>query len=261
MSLDFLHWAILGGLGLAVLAGPLGSLMVWQRLAYFGDTLAHGALLGAAAGLWWQLGSGTAILLTGLLLAVLLLALERSRLLPTDTLLGILSHSALALGLVALALTPGARVNMEALLFGDLLTITPAEVAGIWVLAALGLAALARYWNALVAITVQEDLARVEGIAVDVLRAGHRLLLAAVVAVGIKAVGALLITALLIVPAAAARRLVRSPERMAVAASILAALAVGAGLGASWWLDTPVGPSIVVVASLLFAATLARRPA
>lgn len=261
MSLDFLYWAILGGLGLAVLAGPLGSLMVWQRLAYFGDTLAHGALLGAAAGLWWQLGSGTAILLTGLLLATLLLALERSRLLPTDTLLGILSHSALALGLVALALTPGARVNMEALLFGDLLTITPAEVTGIWALAALGLAALVRYWNALVAITVQEDLARVEGIAVDVLRAGHRLLLAAVVAVGIKAVGALLITALLIVPAAAARRLVRGPEQMAIAASLLAAVAVGAGLGASWWLDTPVGPSIVVVASLLFAATLARRPA
>jgi len=261
MSLDFLHWAVLGGLGLAVLAGPLGSLMVWQRLSYFGDTLAHGALLGAAAGLWWQLGSGTAILLTGLLLAALLLALERSRVLPADTLLGILSHAALALGLVALALTPGARVNMEALLFGDLLTITPAEVAGIWALAALGLAALGRYWNALVAITVQEDLARVEGIRVDALRAGHRLLLAAVVAVGIKAVGALLVTALLIVPAAAARRLARSPEQMAIAASLLAALAVGAGLGASWWLDTPVGPSIVMAASLLFVATLARRPA
>ncbi len=198
MSFDFLLWALLGGLGLALLAGPLGSLMVWQRLAYFGDTLAHGALLGAAAGLWWQLGSGTAILLTGLLLALLLLVLERSRLLPVDTLLGILSHSALALGLVALALTPGARVNMEALLFGDLLTITPAEVAGIWGLAVVSLAALGRYWNPLLALTVQEDLARVEGIAVDALRTGHRLLLAAVVAVGIKAVGALLITALLI---------------------------------------------------------------
>ena len=261
MNLDFLQWAMLGGLGLALIAGPLGSLMVWQRLAYFGDTLAHGALLGAAAGLWWQLGSGTAILLTGLGLAGLLLGLERSRVLPTDTLLGILSHSALALGLVALALTPGARVNMEALLFGDLLTITPTEVAGIWALAVFSLAALARYWNALVAITVQDDLARVEGIAVDALRAGHRLLLAAVVAVGIKAVGALLITALLIVPAAAARRLARSPEQMAAVASVLAALAVSAGLGASWWLDTPVGPSIVVVASLLFMATLARRPA
>ncbi len=259
MSFDFLLWALLGGLGLALLAGPLGSLMVWQRLAYFGDTLAHGALLGAAAGLWWQLGSGTAILLTGLLLALLLLVLERSRLLPVDTLLGILSHSALALGLVALALTPGARVNMEALLFGDLLTITPAEVAGIWGLAVVSLVALGRYWNPLLALTVQEDLARVEGIAVDALRTGHRLLLAAVVAVGIKAVGALLITALLIVPAAAARRLARSPEQMAIAASILAALAVGAGLGASWWLDTPVGPSIVVAASLLFVATLGRR--
>lgn len=258
MNLDFLLWALLGGLGLALMAGPLGSLMVWQRLAYFGDTLAHGALLGAAAGLWWQLGSGSAILLTGLVLALLLLALERSQVLPTDTLLGILSHSALALGLVVLALTPGARVNMEALLFGDLLTITPTEVAGIWALAALNLAALGRCWNGLVAMTVQEDLARVEGIRVDMLRTGQRLLLAAVVALGIKAVGALLITALLIVPAAAARRLARSPEQMAIIASLLAILAVAAGLAVSWWLDTPVGPSIVVMASLLFVVTLTR---
>lgn len=257
MSLDFVWWALGGGLGLALICGPLGSLMVWQRLAYFGDTLAHGALLGVAAGLWLELGSGAAIMVTSLALAGLLLWLQRSRVLPADTLLGILSHTALALGLVALALTPGARVDMEALLFGDLLTATPAEVATIWGLALAGLAALRWRWNALVAITVQEDLARVEGVAVAELKIAQRLLLAAVVALGIKVVGALLITALLIIPAAAARRLARSPEQMAVLASALAMAAIVAGLAASWWLDTPVGPSIVVGAALLFALSLA----
>lgn len=259
MTLDFLAWALLGGLGLALVAGPLGSLMVWQRLAYFGDTLAHGALLGVAAGLWLELGSGTAVMLTSLALAGLLLLLQRSRALPADTLLGILSHAALALGLVALALTPGARVNMEALLFGDLLTMTPGEVAAIWALATAGLAILRWHWNALVAITVQEDLARVEGARVAMLKTVQRLLLAAVVAIGIKAVGALLITALLIIPAAAARRLAQTPEQMAAIASGLAMTAILIGLAASWWLDTPVGPSIVVGATLLFALSLTAR--
>jgi integrase len=189
MTLDFLVWALLGGFGLALVAGPLGSLMVWQRLAYFGDTLAHGALLGVAAGLWLELGSGTAVMLTSLALAGLLLLLQRSQALPADTLLGILSHAALALGLVALALTPGARVNMEALLFGDLLTMTPGDVAAIWALATAGLAILRWRWNALVAVTVQEDLARVEGVRVATLKTTQRLLLAAVVAIGINALG------------------------------------------------------------------------
>jgi zinc transport system permease protein len=260
MNLDFLYWAAAGGLGLAVLAGPLGSLMVWQRLAYFGDTLAHGALLGVALGLWLRIGGGSAVLATCLGLAILLLVLERSRILAADTLLGILSHSALALGLVALALIPGARVNMEALLFGDLLTITPAEVAAIWALTGVALAVLGWLWTALISITVQEDLARVEGVRVGAIKAVYKLLLAAVVATGMKAVGVLLITALLIIPAASARRLARTPEGMAAVASALASLAVLAGLAASWWLDTPVGPSIVVVAAGLFALSLAVRP-
>ena len=162
---------------------------------------------------------------------------------------------------MALALIPGARVNMEALLFGDLLTITPMEVAAIWVLTAVTLAVLSGLWTALIAITVQEELARVEGVRVGAIKAVYKLLLAAVVATGMKAVGVLLITALLIIPAASARRLARTPEGMAAAASALAALAVLSGLAASWWLDTPVGPSIVVIAAGLFALSLAVRPA
>lgn len=252
MNIDFLYFALAAGLGIALLAGPLGSLMVWQRMAYFGDTLAHGALLGVAIGLWLSLSNDLAVLLTCLGLAGLLIVLQELHLLATDTLLGILSHTALALGLVALALIPGARVNMEGLLFGDLLAISKTEVITIWVLAGLVLAGLGYWWRQLVAVTVHEDLAQVEGVPVRRVKTIQKLMLATVVAVGMKVAGVLLITALLIIPAASARRFSHNPEQMAILGSVIAALAVLLGLTASWFLDTPAGPSIVLAGGVLF---------
>ncbi|MBQ0798050.1 MAG: metal ABC transporter permease [Porticoccaceae bacterium] len=254
MNIDFLYFALAAGLGIALLAGPLGSLMVWQRMAYFGDTLAHGALLGVAIGLWLSLSNDLAVLLTCLGLAGLLIVLQELHLLATDTLLGILSHTALALGLVALALIPGARVNMEGLLFGDLLAISKTEVFTIWVLAGLVLAGLGYWWRQLVAVTVHEDLAQVEGVPVRRVKTMQKLMLATVVAVGMKVAGVLLITALLIIPAASARRFSHNPEQMAILGSVIAALAVLLGLTASWFLDTPAGPSIVLAGGVLFGA-------
>jgi len=256
---DFLFLALFAGLGVALVAGPMGSLVVWQRMAYFGDTLAHGSLLGIALGLWFSWSNSIAVVVVCLFIAGLLIVFERQHLLATDTVLGILSHGSLALGLVALTLIPGARTDMEALLFGDILTVTTAEVAVVWLMAACVLIALWRLWPSLLAITVHEDLARVEGVRVDVVKAVLKLLLALVVAISMKVVGVLLITALLIIPAATARHFAKTPEQMAVLASIIAMLAVCAGLAASWWLNTPVGPSIVVSASLFFVLVLAGR--
>lgn len=252
MNFDFLYYALAAGLGIAAVAGPLGSLMVWQRMAYFGDTLAHGALLGVAMGLWFSFNNDLAVLLGCLALAGLLMTLQELHLLATDTLLGILSHSALALGLVAVALIPNARINIEGLLFGDLLAITRSELSAIWIMAGLVLLLLWRLWPALVAVTVHEDLAQVEGIPVRRIKTLQKFTLAAVVAVGMKVVGVLLITALLIIPAASARRFSQSPEHMAVTGSLIAAIAVVAGLALSWFLDTPTGPSIVAAAGCLF---------
>ncbi len=252
MNLEFLYFALAAGLGIAAVAGPLGSLMVWQRMAYFGDTLAHGALLGVAIGLWFSFSNDLAVLLTCLVLAGTLIGLQELHLLATDTLLGILSHTALALGLVAIALIPDARVNMEGLLFGDLLAITRAELIAIWLMAGVVLLLLWRLWDPLVAVTVHEDLAQVEGIPVLRVKTLQKLMLAAVVAIGMKVAGVLLITALLIIPAASARRFSNSPEQMAIIGSVIAAIAVLLGLSASWFLDTPAGPSIVVGGGCLF---------
>ena len=249
---DFLWLALLAGLAVALVAGPLGSLVVWQRMAYFGDTLAHSALLGVALGLWWSVASDVTVIVTCLMIAVVLTILEDQQKLATDTMLGIFSHTFLALGLVAITLVPGGRTDMEALLFGDILTVTETEVATMWVMALAVLAVLKVSWPSLVAMTVDEDLASVEEVPVGRYKLVLKLMLALTVAISMKIVGVLLITALLIIPAAAARQLSTTPEQMAVKASGLAALSVAMGLAGSWLWDVPVGPAMVLSASSLF---------
>ncbi|MHC8404900.1 zinc ABC transporter permease subunit ZnuB [Pseudomonas sp. TMB3-21] len=249
---DFLLYALLAGLALAVVAGPLGSFVVWRRMAYFGDTLSHAALLGVALGFLLDVSPTVAVTVGCLLLAVLLVTLQQRQPLASDTLLGILAPSTLSLGLVVLSFMHEVRIDLMAYLFGDLLAISPSDLA--WILggSAAVLGVLVAMWRPLLAITVHEELARVEGLPVPALRLILMLLIAVVIAVAMKIVGVLLITSLLIIPAAAAQRHARSPEQMALGASLLGMLAVCGGLALSWFKDTPAGPSIVVAAAGLF---------
>lgn len=240
------------GIGTALLAGPLGCFVVWQRMAYFGESLSHSALLGVAIGLWWQLPPTLTVLGAGLLLALLLVQLQRRSPFSSDTLLGILSHTLLAAGLVLLAALPNLRVDLDALLFGDLLAVSPQDIyllASLLLVLAIG---LWRLWQPLIAITVHEELALAEGVPVTRVRTALMLMMALTVAVAMKVVGVLLMTSLLIIPAAIARRYARSPEQMAVIASVTGALAVTGGLLLSWFANSPVGPSIVLLAGVFF---------
>ncbi len=252
---DFLLRALLGGCGVALIAGPFGSFVVWRRLAYFGDTLAHSALLGVALGFLLQLNLTLGILVVCQLLAVLLFLSQRQQQLASDTLLGIFSHGALSLGLVVLAFMEDVRVDLMAYLFGDILAIGSTDLGWIFGAGGLALAGLLWLWKPLLAITVHEDLARVEGIAVDRINWTFLALIALTVAVMMKVVGLLLVTSLLIIPAATARRFAGNPELMALLASLIGCLAVGGGLYGSYTWDTPAGPSIVVAACLVFMAS------
>ncbi len=254
---DFLLNALLAGLALALVAGPLGSFVVWRRMAYFGDTLAHAALLGVAVGLLLDVSPTLAVTVGCVLLAVLLVTLQQRQPLAADTLLGILAPSTLSLGLVVLSFNREVRIDLLGYLFGDLLAIGPSDL--LWIVAgsALVLACLLALWRQLLAVTVHEELAQVEGLPVAGLRLALVLLIALVIAVAMKIVGVLLITSLLIIPAAAAQRHSRTPEQMAIGASLLGMLAVGGGLSLSWFEDTPAGPSIVVCAASLFLLSLA----
>lgn len=249
---DFLLNALLAGLALALVAGPLGSFVVWRRMAYFGDTLSHAALLGVALGFLLDVSPTLAVTAGCLLLAVLLVTLQQRQALASDTLLGILAPTTLSLGLVVLSFMDEVRIDLMGYLFGDLLAVNGNDLA--WILggSALVMALLLPLWRRLLAITVHEELAQVEGLPVAALRLALMLLIAVVIAVAMKIVGVLLITSLLIIPAAAAQRHARTPEQMAIGASILGMLAVAAGLSLSWFQDTPAGPSIVVSAAAIF---------
>lgn len=249
---DFLVRAALAGLGLSLATGSLGSFVVWRRMAYFGDATAHAAILGVALALASGLPVGLGTLAVALAMAVTVATLA-TRGWAMDTTLGVLAHSALAFGLVAISFVPGARTDLSAWLFGDILAVSRSDLTFIWCGAAAVVGLLAWRWSALLTATLNEDLAHASGLNPDRERLILTLALALVVAVALKVVGALLIAAMLIVPAAAARGLTRSPEAMAFAATLIGAVSCLAGLQLSLAFDTPAGPSIVAAAALLFA--------
>jgi zinc transport system permease protein len=253
---DFFVRALIAGIGVALVAGPLGCFIVWRRMAYFGDTMAHSALLGIALGVLIDMDQMLGVFAVVAVTALALVALQRQRALPTDALLGILAHSTLSLGLVLVALMVWVRMDLAGYLFGDILAVSRGDLAVIWGGGLAILAVLATIWRPLLAATVSADIAEAEE-----MRPGHAnlvfmVLLAAVVAIAMKIVGILLITSLLIIPAATARRFAPTPEAMAVIATGLGAVAVTGGLYASLGFDTPSGPSIVTAAFVLFLLSL-----
>lgn len=250
---SFLVRASLAGLGVALAAAPLGCFVVWRRMAYFGDATAHAAILGVALALTFQVPIFAGVLIAALLMAWAVSFLS-GRGFAVDTLLGVMAHSALAFGLVAVSFLDNVRIDLMAYLFGDILAVGRADLAVIWGGAVLVLALLGWRWSALLTATLNPDLARAAGIDPKREQLVLTVALAVVVAVAIKVVGVLLIVALLLIPAAAARPFSNTPERMAAGAAIIGALSALGGMQAAWALDTPAGPTIVCVAAILFAA-------
>ena len=255
---DFLVRALLAGIGLALVTGPAGCFVVWRHLAYFGETIAHSALLGVVLALVLRVDLVIGIFASACAVTLLMFYLQRRGTLPADTVLGLLAHGGLAVGLVTLAFFPHIRIDLQALLFGDILAVSRTDLAVIWGGGALVLVVLGRIWRPLLAATVNPDLATVAGLQPERTRLIFGLLMAAVIAGAIKIVGILLIVALLVIPPATARRFASSPEQMAVAAALAGVIAIAGGLFASARLDTPSGPSIVVAALVLFAVTRLR---
>ena len=253
---DFFIRALIAGIGVALVAGPLGCFIVWRRMAYFGDTIAHAALLGVVLAFVLELNLIIGVFIVASFISLVLIALGRNRTLPTDAVLGILAHSTLALGLVTLSLLAWLRVDLTAYLFGDILSVSKTDLAIIFAVGVGILAALAWIWKPLLAGTISPDLAEAEGLHPERARIIFTLLMAAIVAAAMKVVGIMLITSLLIIPAATARRFATTPEAMAAMAGIIGVLAVIGGLFGSLEYNTPSGPSIVVMALMLFLVSL-----
>ncbi|MGY6695230.1 MAG: metal ABC transporter permease [Roseinatronobacter sp.] len=248
---DFLTRALLAGLAVAFATGPLGCFVVWRRMAYFGDATAHAAILGVALALGFQISIFVGTMVVALVMAMVVSVLA-GRGWAMDTTLGVLAHSALAFGLVAVSFLPAVRVDLTAYLFGDILAVSRIDLGIIVAGSTLVLGLILWRWSALLTATLNEDLAFASGVHPGRERLVLTLALAVVVAVALKIVGALLIAALLIIPAAASRNFAFSPESMALGAVAIGGVSVWGGLQLSLAQDTPSGPSIVVVAALIF---------
>ena len=253
----FLLRALLFGLGLAIVAAPLGCFVVWRRMAYYGEAIAQAALIGVALALALSLDVTAGVFIVTLAVSGLLLLLGRQQVVPFDSLLGLIAHTALAAGVIAASLASGRQPDLMGFLFGDILAISNADLWWLVVGGAGAMAALIAVWRPLLSLSVHADIAAAEGTASDRARLVFVAVLALVVAIAIKIVGALLTIAFLIMPAAAARPLARTPEQMAVIAGVYGMLAVAAGLALSVTWDTPAGPSIVLVLAGLFTLSIA----
>ena len=249
---DFLIRSLIAGIGVALIAGPMGCFVVWRRLAYFGETIAHSALLGITVAVVFSFNFMLGVLISSIAVVVVMYYIDRSENLPTETLLGLLAHGGLAIGLVVLSFFPNMRMDLEALLFGDILAVSKTDLVVIWIGGGVVFASLLFLWRQLLTSTVSEDLAKVAGMRPDLTNFCFGLLMAIVIAGAVKIVGILLIVALLIIPAATARKFAISPEIMAVLAGLMGIVGVIGGLGSSLYWDTPAGPSIVVTLMILF---------
>lgn len=254
----FLLRALAAGVGLAVISAPLGCFLVWQRMAFFGETVAQASLIGVALALALQLDVTVTVIAASIAVALLLVLLSRQRAVPVDALLSLLAHSALAIGVLATALVKGAQLDLMSFLFGDILAVTRQDLVWLGVCGVVVLAGLAMLWQPLLSLAVHEEIAAAEGVARDRVRVLFVVMLAIVIALAMKIVGVLLTVAFLIIPAAAARPLATTPERMAIFAAVIGAAGVVAGLALSLWADTPGGPSIVVMLAVIAMVSLAR---
>ncbi len=233
---DFLFRALIAGIGIALVTGPLGCFVVWRRLSFFGDTLAHSALLGVLLSVAFDLNISLTIFTVSSLIALLLLRLQKTTNLPSDALLGLLSHSSLAVGLVILGFLSFIQFDIMGVLFGDILSVNVNDLLAIWIGGAI--------------------IAEAEGMNPERVNAIFTILLAALIAISIKMVGLLLITGMLIIPTTMARNLSNNPKQMVILSIIGGLLSVFIGLYTSFEINTSSGPTIVVVALILFILSL-----
>jgi len=253
---DFLFRAFVAGIGLAIITGPLGCFIVWRRLSYFGDTLAHSALLGVVIAYALSFNIVLSVFIISGVISLSLLYLQKKTFLPNDALLGLLAHSVLAIGLVLLGILSFIRIDLMGLLFGDILSVNLNDLLIVWIGGAVVLGSLILIWRPLFAGTVNLELAKAEGLNSELANTIFTLLIAGVIAISIKIVGILLITGLLIIPASASRNLSSTPIQMAVIASIIGVISVALGLYSSMTWNSSTGPTILSVALVIFILTL-----
>lgn len=266
IPLDCLQWrfmqqALLGLLLLAPMASVLGVEVITFRMAFFSDAIGHSAFAGVALGLLCAVPPRLSMPLFGLLVGLCIVAVRRKSNLSADTVIGIAFSAVVAFGLAVVSRAAGVARDMQRFLYGDILTITEGEIAFLFLLLLALLVFQILGYNRLLLIALHPVMARAHGVRVAQWQYVFAGLLAVVVMFSVWAVGVLLVTALLIVPAATARNLAHSAGGMfwwAILVGTSSAF-VGLVLSAQEWLATSSGATIILVACGWFAVSLLRR--
>ena len=247
----FILRGILAGIAVALISGLVGCFVVWRRMSYYGESIAHSSLLGVGFAIVMGVSINLGIVFTCLLFGILFLWLQHSKVLSSDTLLGVLAHLALALGIIVISLNK-IKIDIHAFLFGDILTVSSSDLWGMYLGVLIAVFLICYNWSSLLLVTIDEDLAKAEGVNTLNINLLFTCILTIVVAISIQIIGLLLITAMLIIPAAASRKLANSPETMALVATLIGIVSVILGIMLSVEIDAPSGPSIVLVSAILF---------
>lgn len=243
--------AWLAGSLLVLLSAPLGCLVLWRRMAFFSDTLAHGALLGVALAAVLKLPADFGMALVSILVVLVLNTLQNPKL-PNDAVLAVLASSLLCLGLLTLTQLTQQQANVLGFLFGNLLDIGWQDLPKLSILVIIGIIALGLLWRKQIQLATSHDMAKIHGIHEKREHLFFMLLLAGFCAVALQAVGSLLISGLLILPALSARLFAHSPKMMVILALIIGEIGVSTGVWGSIWLDTQTGLSIVLILATIF---------
>ncbi|MFT4325151.1 MAG: iron chelate uptake ABC transporter family permease subunit [Candidatus Liberibacter psyllaurous] len=255
---EFFIRALFAGIGIILSTGPLGCFIVWQRMTYFGDTIAHSALLGVAFSLMLNLPLPLCIFMVAALTSIILLQIQKSEFIASDAILGVITHSTISISLIMLSFMTWVNTDLTSFLFGDILAVNTNDIIIIWSVGILNIVILIKIWKSLLATTVNYELAKAEGMQPEKVKLIFTMITALMISISIKFIGITLITSLLILPTVTARRFATSPENMVILTTVIGILGVILGLYGSLIFDTPSGPSIIITSLIFFILSFLR---
>lgn len=251
--ISFLFPGWIAAIILVLATGPLGSFIILRRMSSFGDTLSHASILGLSISVLLDVNPFYINVLFVLLLAIVISWLEEHSFLSLDTILGVIANSSLSVGLILMSLmSNNYNIDINSYLFGDLLTVSFSDLIPLIIGSFLILVVFKYYWNKIVLMTINSELAVIDGVNLYKTRLILILITALTIGMSTKFFGVLIITSLLIIPAASAQKLSNSPEQMVFLSTLIGIFSVTGGIYLSVFFDIPTSPSIVVCASLVF---------
>ena len=259
LSYSFMQRALIASVMVGILCPFVGNFVVLRRMSFFSDAISHAAFAGIAAGILLGIDLSLSSLAVAIIIAFVVAFLSEKTALSHDTIIGIAFSGAIAIGMLIIGMLEGYRTDVFTFLFGDILSITRKDLLLIFIIGTLTIITLLTFLKPFLQITFNRELAKVEGINVRFFEYLLFSIIAIVVTISLKIIGIILVTSLLIIPAAAAKNLASSMKRLFILSCFFGVISGIVGLAGSVYLNTASGPTIVLISIALFFLTMLKR--